>query len=185
VDRGYVKAPVSYDGELIPAFGGGVCQTSTTLYNVALRAGLPILERHHHVFAPHYCAPGTDAAVAYPTIDLRFRNPYSYPLRLRASADGDRLQIELWGARKPDMEAQIEPRVLGESAPRRRTRVVNASGTAYGGGRNPGMTGYRVVTYRIFTRDGREIRRERLSDDSYPVMDRVVTVAADEQPALD
>ena len=45
-DEGYVKAPVSYDGELIPAYGGGVCQTSTTLYNAALLAGMPIVERH-------------------------------------------------------------------------------------------------------------------------------------------
>src|SRR5438132_13609304 len=35
-DEGYVKAPVSYDGELVRAYGGGVCQTSTTLYNAAL-----------------------------------------------------------------------------------------------------------------------------------------------------
>src|SRR5213594_2378751 len=40
-DAGYVKAPVSYDGELVRAYGGGVCQTSTTLYNAALLAGLP------------------------------------------------------------------------------------------------------------------------------------------------
>ena len=33
MDRGYVKAPVSYDGDLIREYGGGVCQTSTTLYN--------------------------------------------------------------------------------------------------------------------------------------------------------
>jgi vancomycin resistance protein YoaR len=53
-DQGYVKAPVSYDGELIPAYGGGVCQASTTLYNAVLLAGLPIVERHSHVFTPHY-----------------------------------------------------------------------------------------------------------------------------------
>ena len=57
-DTGYVKAPVSYDGELIKAYGGGVCQTSTTLYNAALLAGMPIIERHPHVFAPHYVPPG-------------------------------------------------------------------------------------------------------------------------------
>ncbi|MBC7807279.1 MAG: VanW family protein, partial [Akkermansiaceae bacterium] len=42
VDRGYVRAPVSFDGELVPAFGGGVCQASTTLYNAALLSGLGI-----------------------------------------------------------------------------------------------------------------------------------------------
>src|SRR5687767_11452496 len=61
VDQGYVKAPVSFDGELVRAFGGGVCQTSSTLYNAALLAGLPIIERHPHVFRPQYIAPGRDA----------------------------------------------------------------------------------------------------------------------------
>ena len=74
-DAGYVKAPVSYDGELVKAYGGGVCQTSTTLYNAALLAGLPIVERHAHTFAPHYVPPGRDAAVAQYDIDLRFQKP--------------------------------------------------------------------------------------------------------------
>src|SRR5690349_13198224 len=68
LDEGYVKAPVSFDGELVRAYGGGVCQTSTTLYNAALLAGLPILERHPHVFRPQYITPGRDAAVAQPGI---------------------------------------------------------------------------------------------------------------------
>ena len=94
-DQGYLKAPVSYDGERSRAYGGGVCQTSTTLYNAALLANLPIIERHTHVFAPHYVPPGRDAAVAQLTIDLRFRNPYAWPIRIRAIANGDTLDIRL------------------------------------------------------------------------------------------
>ena len=95
-NQGYVKAPVSFDGELIRAYGGGVCQTSTTLYNAALLAGLPIVERHPHVFAPHYVPPGRDAAVAQRNIDLRFRNPYPWPIRIAASTNEDRLEIRLF-----------------------------------------------------------------------------------------
>ena len=57
-DRGYVRAPVSYDGELIKSWGGGVCQTSTTIYNAALMAGLEILERHHHHWPARYAPLG-------------------------------------------------------------------------------------------------------------------------------
>ena len=181
-DRGYVKAPVSYDGELVPAFGGGVCQTSTTLYNAALRAGLPMVERHHHVFAPHYCPPGSDAAVAYPDFDLRFKNPYPFPLRVRCTATGTRLTLELWGARHPDTNATVETRVLSRTDPQRMTRLAarlpdSLPAPESSTGRNPGMVGYRVVTYRVFSRadNGQEVRRERLSDDSYPAMDRLIT----------
>jgi vancomycin resistance protein VanW len=199
-DQGFVKAPVSFDGELIKAYGGGVCQTSTTLYNAALLAGLPILERHAHVFAPHYVPPGQDAAVAQRNIDLRFRNPYAWPLRLRAGAQGDHLEVKILGANPVPQTVHVTTDILSSSAPARLTRVVyrspGSAGRAYV--RNPGATGYRVLAYRTFLPDtspsgdlpGMTVRRERLSDDSYQAMDRIVQLnhlndrsAQDETPA--
>lgn len=89
--EGFQRAPVSYGGILVPAWGGGVCQTSTSVYNAALLAGLEVVERHPHAVAPHYVAPGLDAAVAQGIADLRLRNPYPFPVRLRARGEGNRL----------------------------------------------------------------------------------------------
>jgi vancomycin resistance protein YoaR len=89
--EGYVRAPVSYGGVLVPAWGGGVCQTSTTLYNAALLAGLEVLERHPHTIAPSYIAPGRDAAVAQGIADLKLRNPYPFPCRIECFIRGDKL----------------------------------------------------------------------------------------------
>jgi vancomycin resistance protein VanW len=100
-DRGYRKAPVSFEGELIPDWGGGVCQTSSTLYNAALLAGCPILERHRHQFAPRYIPPGRDAAVAQWDIDLRFKNPYPWPLRITGEVRGESLTVRLLGRERP------------------------------------------------------------------------------------
>jgi vancomycin resistance protein VanW len=177
-DTGYVKAPVSYDGELIKAYGGGVCQTSTTLYNVALLAGLPILERHPHVFAPHYVPPGRDAAVAQYTVDLRFRNPYPWPLRIHTAAHGDTLDIRIYGAKKPPQSAQITSDILEKITPQNLTRVAYRTDTHAGSAylRNPGATGYRVVTYRILSHNGQETTRERLGDDTYQAMNHIVQV---------
>lgn len=177
-DTGYVKAPVSYDGELIKAYGGGVCQTSTTLYNAALLAGMPILERHPHVFAPHYVPPGRDAAVAQYNIDLRFRNPYPWPIRIQTDARGDTLDIRLYGAKKPPQSAQISSDILDTITPQHLTRVAYRSDTHAGSAylRNPGAVGYRVVTYRILSQKGREITRERLGDDTYQAMNHIVQV---------
>jgi vancomycin resistance protein YoaR len=184
LDEGYVKAPVSYDGELVKAYGGGVCQTSTTLYNAALLAGLPIVERHAHVFAPHYVPPGRDAAVAQYNIDLRFRNPYPWPLRIQASARSDRLDIRLLGRQHPPAHVEVTSEILSTMAPLRLTRILHrregATGRAYI--RNPGATGYRVVTYRIFSQAGREVRRERLADDTYEAMNRIVQLTEDAAP---
>jgi vancomycin resistance protein VanW len=177
-DQGFLKAPVSYDGELVRAYGGGVCQTSTTLYNAALLAGLPIVERHSHVFTPHYVPPGRDAAVAQLTVDLRFRNPYPWPIRIRSSANRDRLDIRLYGAERPKETVEIESRLLGTIEPQRLTRVVYRPGGSAGRTylRNPGATGCRVVTYRVAFRGGTEVRRERLSDDTYEAMNRIIQV---------
>ena len=177
LDQGYVKAPVSYDGELVPAYGGGVCQTSTTLYNAGLLAGLVVVERHHHVFAPHYVPPGRDAAVAYPSIDLRLRNAYAVPLRVRATTRGGLLEVSLWGNLPLRPEIGVVSEVLSTTFPQRVVRSLDVHAGAFH--RNAGSVGYHVVTYRVIRSAGTEpSRRERLSDDTYPAMDHVVTVAA-------
>ncbi|MCS6777857.1 MAG: VanW family protein [Chloroherpetonaceae bacterium] len=175
-DRGYMKAPVSYDGEMIPAYGGGVCQTATTLYNAALLAGMLILERHPHVFATHYAPPGRDAAVAQYHVDLRFQNPYPFPVRIETGLEGDLLLIRLVGERRPEQQVEVISEVVSRTAPKRLTRT-HAGGYADSKAflRQPGAMGCRVITYRVFSRHGREVRRERLSDDLYQPMDRIVS----------
>lgn len=175
-DAGYLKAPVSYDGELIRAYGGGVCQTSTTLYNAALLAGLEIKERHSHVFAPHYVPPGRDAAVAQYTIDLRLRNPYTFPVRIVTDTKGDQLQIKLIGASSDALpRVQIRTETLSRSEPQRLTRLaLHSDGTGRSYVRNPGAKGYRIVTYRLLTRADGKTRHEKLSDDTYQAMDRLI-----------
>ena len=177
-DQGYVKAPVSFDGELIKAYGGGVCQTSTTLYNAVLLAGLEIVERHPHVFAPRYVPAGRDAAVAQSSIDMRFRNSLSTPITIYSEIKGDRIQIRLMGYEKPKMRPEIVGEMLSFSLPARMTREVSDV-SANGRGRrtyirNPGAKGYRVMTWRVFSQNGKEIRREFLGDDTYQSMDRLV-----------
>ncbi len=174
VDQGYVKAPVSFDGELVRAFGGGVCQTSTTLYNAALLAGCPVLERHPHSFRPLYCPPGRDAAVAYPGVDLRIKNPYSWPVHIRATALDNRLDVRLLGAQAPTQQARIETQILSRSAPSRQTRVGKNSATYK---RAIGLDGYRVVSYRVIYEKGQSPRREQLGDDTYAVMNDVTMLS--------
>lgn len=167
-DQGYRKAPVSYNGQLIDDWGGGVCQTSTTLYNAALLAGMNIVERNRHRFAPSYVPPGRDAAVAFSNIDLRFQNPLPYPVRITGSIEGDRLLVSLVGAGKPPKRPEVvsevremqnpETYILGGLNGRRRVR-------------NTGKMGCEVSVIRISGN-----RRELISHDTYPAMNRVIQV---------
>lgn len=166
-DAGFRKAPVSYNGQLIDDWGGGVCQTSTTLYNAALLSGMEVFERHRHRFAPSYVPAGRDAAVAFSNIDLRFRNPHPFPVRVEGSIRNGRLTVRLVGAGKPSATPRLVSEVqnvrepstfqLGSEAGRMRVR-------------NTGKPGCDVAVYRMWP-DG---KRELISHDTYPVMARVV-----------
>lgn len=165
-DRGFVLAPVSYDGELVVDWGGGVCQTSSTLYNAALVAGLQILERHRHNWAPGYVPAGRDAAVAQYKIDLRLRNPYRFPVKLRARVRLDGLCCEVLGKGRGPV-AVVEVDRLSRVRP---TTVSEVYGVAAAGGRKVARVqlGERVLVYRRFLRGPRAGQRELVSRDSYP-----------------
>lgn len=165
-DQGYRKAPVSYNGQLVDSWGGGVCQTSTTLYNAALLSGMQIVERNRHRFAPGYVPPGRDAAVAFDTIDLKFKNPYDFPVRIRAVDRDDRVEIEVRAPRA----LPIKPEIVAEVRQVREPRLfVVGDGDQFGRIRNSGKRGWQVCVYRL-TGD----RRELISADSYPAMNRIL-----------
>jgi vancomycin resistance protein VanW len=169
-DAGYRKAPVSFNGQLVWTWGGGVCQTSSTLYNAALLAGLPIVERHKHRFAPGYLPPGRDAAVAYSNIDLAFRNPYPWPIRIRARVENERVVCEIWGKAPLEDAISIRQELRGLREP----MVLEQRGRGrFGVVMNPGKPGYSVSTYRVVRRGSSELV-ELLSRDEYPAMNRVV-----------
>lgn len=85
-ERGYQLAPIIVGGEVVPGYGGGICQTATTLYNAALKAGLEIVERHRHTMPIDYVAPGMDATIAYDSLDLKIKNNRSTPIIIKGWA---------------------------------------------------------------------------------------------------
>lgn len=167
---GYRKAPVSFNGQLIWTWGGGVCQTSTTLYNAMLLSGLELVERHRHRFAPGYVAAGRDAAVAYSNIDLKLRNPYEWPVTIKAEVRDGKLLCSIIGKTRPIADISIVTSVNDVRQPE--ILVDNRGGQ---GGRvlNPGKNGFSMVTQRVWRTESGE-RREVLSRDTYPAMNRVI-----------
>ena len=165
-DQGYRKAPVSYNGQLISDWGGGVCQVSTTLYNAALLADLDVLERHCHRFCPSYVAPGRDAAVAFSDIDLQFRNTHPFPVWIKARLDDRFIHVEFQATEPLPVRPQVIEVVQNLSRPETFTLGRETSSAHV---RNSGKLGYDVCVYRL-----RGDRRELISQNSYPAMNRVV-----------
>jgi vancomycin resistance protein YoaR len=68
------------------AFGGGICTTSTTLFNAAFRAGMvPLARQNHNEFIDRY-PPGLDATVwivGTAKQTMSFKNDTNYPILIQ------------------------------------------------------------------------------------------------------
>ncbi len=80
--RGFVDGREVREGCIIAAVGGGICQMSNALYDLALKGGFEICERHPHtqVVPGSAAEEGRDATVAWNHIDLRFRSLRAYQI---------------------------------------------------------------------------------------------------------
>jgi vancomycin resistance protein YoaR len=96
-DKGFLEAPVIINGELENGLGGGVCQVSTTVFNAAFEAGLPIESRTNHALYISHYPQGRDATVNYPDIDLKFRNDTGNWLLVRTFVGAYALTVKLYG----------------------------------------------------------------------------------------
>ncbi len=95
--RGFARGRMLKEGCIVPATGGGLCQLSNALYDVALKAGLEIVERHAHSrrVPGSLAMQGRDATVAWNYVDLRFRS--ATPVLWRVRLDASDLIVELLG----------------------------------------------------------------------------------------
>ena len=95
--KGYEKADIfDRNGNKIQGYGGGNCQVSTTLYNAVLAVpSLVVTERHEHSNKVPYIQDGKDAAVAYGSYDLKFRNDSGNDIKILASTNSDSITITI------------------------------------------------------------------------------------------
>lgn len=96
-ENGYASGGTYIDGQLSESIGGGVCQLSTTLYNVLLQTKLEITERHPHSMPVGYVPLGRDAAIAGDYKDLKFKNTTDVPVLLLCEATGEEVKVTVYG----------------------------------------------------------------------------------------
>lgn len=94
-ERGYQISKVIVDGKESKGYGGGVCQVSSTLFNMAQMAGLKIIERHPHTKEVEYIGEGKDAATSYGGVDLKFVNTYPFPVKINTYIYENSINVHL------------------------------------------------------------------------------------------
>ena len=173
-DKGYLGAPVYSGGASVEGIGGGICQTSSTIYYAVLHTTLEIVERHAHMYAVEYVPDGMDATVWYGASDFRFKNNTNYPVKVVTESydkNGSRyLTVKIYGTNEDgryavpqrtqyDWIAPTTQYKADSSVPRGTTRVDSVQ-NAY--------RGRKAQTYRyIYAEDGTLLEKQDMGVSSY------------------
>lgn len=150
-ELGYVKSSAIVNGKYEQQYGGGICQAATTIYNAGLRANMEIIERMPHQYASTYVPVGLDATIDYGNIDLKMKNTSAYTMYMATymydnNGDGyPELMVEIYGE-KPTGYDEIVPIAW----------CVENTGSKYS-----------TYSARVYFKDGKEIRRERVWRSTY------------------
>ena len=176
--KGYKPAATFKGGVVVNEVGGGICQTVSTLYNAALYANLPIIERHAHGLAVGYVRPSLDATMYYPVKDLKFKNNRKYPIKIATSfSPNGTMTVKILGTKEPDdVDVVLESKTL--STRKFGTTYVNDNTLPKGRKvvRSNGVIGYTSISYKVIKKNGAVISREVLSKDTYKPTNKVVRV---------
>lgn len=93
--HGYQPAEEIVNGKLVMGIGGGICQTSSTLYNAIDQLGVSYVEKHSHSLPVAYVPDGRDAAVSYGGLDFRFQNTTGVPLLITTQLETGALTVQI------------------------------------------------------------------------------------------
>ena len=132
--RGYRDGGAIINGHSQPtgALGGGICSTSTTLFNAVARAGYETLAKKNHYYYITRYPVGLDATVVISGTSVQtmsWRNDTKYPVLIRSSASPGVVTFALY------------------------TVAVNKAGVVGGGARIPGSAN---LSYQVA--NGRTVR---------------------------
>ena len=121
--HGFKSAFIIKGGRTVLGEGGGVCQTSTTLFRAILNSGLPIVSRYPHAYRVGYYEQdmpvGFDAAVFQPSWDFKFKNDTNAYVLIQAHSNlsENSLTFKIYGTPDGRSVEISEPVVTDQSPP--------------------------------------------------------------------
>ena len=176
-EKGYKEAAAISGGQSKDEIGGGVCQTSSTLFNAVARADLEIIERNPHAWPSNYVEKGFDATVNWPGLDFKFRNNTEWPIFIIAGYSKQKVTVNIYGMSlgagvKIDLESDV---VRTIDQPEGINYVLNTN-LAPGESKKTitGRKGYEVQTWKVWYQGNKEIKREILFKTTYKAYQETV-----------
>lgn len=177
-ERGYKEANTYVGSEIVPGYGGGVCQVSSTLYRAVIQANIRSTERRNHSMTVGYASPGLDATVAAGYIDYKFVNTYNFPVYIQGYLSGNQVVFNIFGNKEAMggktyklvneiletynyKTEEVKDPTLQEGK-----RVVKSSGA----------NGCKASGYLVTYENGVQVNKELISTDVYSSRNEIVNV---------
>lgn len=183
LERGFKVAKVYQGGEVVDGLGGGICQTSSTLYNAVLLADLDVTERKNHSLSVAYVKLGRDATVSYGTIDFKFKNNKKTPIKIETSVGGGVLTVKILGI-KDNVNRTVDIRTETVNVRKYNERVIQDSTIPVGTTKiiTTGKNGYTVKAYKVIKENDVVVEEKLLSTDTYAPIVQVKKVGVEPTP---
>ena len=184
--NGYQPAPAYVKGETVDEIGGGICQTSSTLYLACLRGNLEITERYAHRYIPSYVPAGMDATVSWGGPDYKFTNNTEYPIKIVSSYVNSKLTVKILGTNVDGTYARMTNEHLSttewETVYQEDETIAPGTQTV----KTTAYTGSKWRTYHhIYDANGKLIDSHYEATSDYKARNKVILVAPGELPGAE
>lgn len=158
-EKGFVLAPMIFDGEFKDEIGGGVSQFATTMFNAIFFGGYRLETYKAHSYYISRYPPGREATVSWPHPDLRFTNNSSSGILIRTAYSATSVTVSFYGDKEGrSVRAETGPRT-NPKEPEEQRKENPALKPGEEKVVQEGEQGFDIVVLRIITKDGKETRQ--------------------------
>ena len=164
--RGFVPGIMIDRGVFKKDWGGGVSQVATTTWNAAWFSGLELVQHKPHSFYISRYPAGRESTVAWPSVDVKFRNNSGNPIFVDTSFTNRSVTVTIYGSKFIDVETESGPRTNPQEF---KVLESDSKECIF----QEGVSGFTIEVWRILKRDGVEIKREKFRT-RYRPEDRII-----------
>ncbi|MDN5570016.1 MAG: VanW family protein [Propionibacteriaceae bacterium] len=147
-------------GRVVERMGGGISQTTTTLFNAIFFAGLEdVYHKPHSLYFSRY-PMGREATLDWHSVDMKFKNNTDHGVLIQAFTNDPRvggqgtITVRIWSTKTYDVSAS-DPVQSNFRSPG--PTIENAAAVC---SPQSGMQGFKVNFNRIFRQNGEVVRTE-------------------------
>ncbi len=164
--RGFVPGIMIDRGVFKKDWGGGVSQVATTTWNAAWFSGLELVQHKPHSFYISRYPAGRESTVAWPSVDVKFRNNSENPIFVDTNFTNKSVTVTIYGSKFVDVETESGPRTNPQ-----KFKVLESDSKECIF--QEGVGGFTIDVWRILKREGVEIKREKFRTRYLPE-DRII-----------